>query len=509
MNSKYVDTKAVIQVIGSIYQNNSLLDNEKYKFNAEDFPTDFHKVMFGSIYNLHELGAENINVNTIEDYLEQRPKKLAIYKAYKGDQWLNEISKTISSATFDYYYNRLKKFTLLRMYDKIGVDVSSFYSPDTLDIKKKQKQEDWLDNTPIEDIADKINEKIERIKTLYVDNISDEIAQAGVGQYELLDQLMTTPNVGYPLYGKYINKIFRGARLGTFFLRSAPTNLGKTRTLIADACYIACDEIYDTETNQWISNGSAEPIMFITTEQKIDELQTMIWSFVSGVPEDHILENEYCEGELDRVRYAIEIVNRCPLYLKELPDFSLQDIEATIKLGIKKYNIRYVFFDYIHSSMKILSEVSGKANIKGLREDNVLFMISVRLKDIATQYGTFLFSATQLNGDYLETKSYDQNLLRGAKAIADKVDAGMIMLPVMEEDRKALEQFCTNNGYPMPTVKISVYKNRRGRYNHLFLWCTTDLGICRINPQFVTSYFYEPIEIEDLIIKIKDMPSAF
>ena len=136
-------------------------------------------------------------------------------------------------------------------------------------------------------------------------------------------------------------------------------------------------------------------------------------------------------------------------------------------------------------------------------------MISVRLKDIATQYAVFLLSATQLNGDYLETKSYDQNLLRGAKAIADKVDAGMIMLPVTEEDRKALEQFCTNNGYPIPTVKISVYKNRRGRYNHLFLWCTTDLGICRINPQFVTSYFYEPIEIEDLIIKIKDVPSAF
>ena len=509
MNSKYVDTKAVIQVIGSIYQNNSLLDNEKYKFNAEDFPTDFHKVMFGSIYNLHELGAENINVNTIEDYLEQRPKKLAIYKAYKGDQWLNEIEKTISVSTFDYYYTRLKKFTLLRMYNKIGVDISYLYSPDTLDIKKRQKQEDWLDNTPIEDIADKINEKIERIKALYVANISDEIGLAGDGQDELLDQLMATPNVGYPLYGRYINKIFRGARLGTFFLRSAPTNMGKTRAMIADTCFIGCDEIYDPETKKWIPNGSAEPTMFISTEQKRDEIQTMMWSFISGVPEDHILENEYYGDELDRVRYAIQILKRCPVYIKELPDFSLQDIEAVIKLGIKKYKIKYVMFDYIHSSMKILSEVSGKANIKGLREDNVLFMISVRLKDIAAQYSVFLLSSTQLNGDYIETKTYDQNLLRGAKAIADKVDAGMIILPVMDEDRKALEQFCNTNGYEMPTAKISIYKNRRGRYNHIFLWCTTDLGICRINPIFATSYFYEPIEIEDLVIKIKEAPSAF
>ena len=54
----------------------------------------------------------------------------------------------------------------------------------------------------------------------------------------------------------------------------------------------------------------------------------------------------------------------------------------------------------------------------------------------------------------------------------------------------------------MPTMKISIYKNRRGRYNHFFLWCKPDLGICRINVQFATSYFYEPIEMEDLIINV-------
>jgi hypothetical protein len=153
--------------------------------------------------------------------------------------------------------------------------------------------------------------------------------------------------------------------------------------------------------------------------------------------------------------------------------------------------------------MKILSEISSKAKVKGLREDNVLFMMSVRLKDIAKQYGIFLLSATQLNGDYVEAKTPDQNLLRGAKAIADKIDGGMIMLPVTDEDKEALKGFCSSNGFEMPNLKISVYKNRRGRYNHIFLWCNADMGICRINPTFVTSYLYEPIEMEDLVIKIR------
>ena len=51
--------------------------------------------------------------------------------------------------------------------------------------------------------------------------------------------------------------------------------------------------------------------------------------------------------------------------------------------------------------------------------------------------------------------------------------------------------------------KISIYKNRRGRYNHIFLWCDPDMGVCKINPIFVTNYMYEPIEIEDLIINVK------
>ena len=29
------------------------------------------------------------------------------------------------------------------------------------------------------------------------------------------------------------------------------------------------------------------------------------------------------------------------------------------------------------------------------------------------------------------------------------------------------------------------------------------MGVCKINPIFVTNYMYEPIEIEDLIINVK------
>ena len=125
------------------------------------------------------------------------------------------------------------------------------------------------------------------------------------------------------------------------------------------------------------------------------------------------MKSDYVEGEWERVVKAAEIIERSPLYIKILPDFSLQDIENTIKFGIRQEGVRYIFMDYIHSSMKILSEISSKAGVKGLREDNILFMISVRLKDLCNQYGVFIMSATQLNADYISAQQYDQNLLRG------------------------------------------------------------------------------------------------
>lgn len=868
MKSKYVDISSIVQVIGSIYNNPDLLEQkDKYFFNEEDFPEEFHKIVFGAMYNLYALGAKKIDLITIEDYLSQRPKKMAIYKANKGAEYLKQVSKSTQLAAFDYYYSRMKKMTLLRMYDNVGLDVSWIYDPDNImDIKKKQKQEEWLDNTPIEEIADIIDKKIIDIRLKYVDDAEEKASQAGKGILELLQRLKETPEVGYPLYGDLINEVTRGARFKKFYLRSAPQGAGKalpnstkiptpmgwkavgeikegdylfdglgnptkilktfpqgkkevwkitfddgrealcskdhlwsyctvgqrtesknnrkfytstveeinnrglfkgryknilvpmqkqvkynekkyyidpyvfgcligdgsfrynnqqkalcfssadeeilkyissltawkykknkannyswyfeynnsdngkthknvwveevlkdypelwnaksenkfipeeyllgsveqrlnllnglldtdgsidnkgtisyftiserlkdnvvelvrslglktsvsidahkdtnicyviriygnpeykiklfklkrkkdkiekwynedkikktnnfnpiikienlhyeeemtcflvdneehlflmndyivthnTRAMVADACFISCNEIYDLNENKWIENGTKEPTLFITTEQEIEEIQTLMIAFLSGVDEEHILKGYYEIGEWERVVHAAELIKQCPIYIQELHDFSLQDIENTLKRGIRDFGVKYLLLDYIHSSLKILSEISSKSKVQGLREDNILFLIGVKLKDLANQYCVFIESSTQLNGTWKTEKIPDQNMLRGAKSLGDKIDVGFILLNVTEEDLKCLEPLIAQ-GYPIPQKKISIYKNRRGRYSYFYLWCEANLGICRINPVFATSYQYDLINIENLKIEV-EKESAF
>ena len=509
MASKYIDTTAIMQVIGSVFKNPQILEyTDKYSIVDEDFADDFHKIAFGAIYKIYELGADKITLENISDFLASRPKSAAIFKQQKGEEWLLKVSETCLPEAFDYYYGRLKKFTLLRAYDAYGVDVSDIYDPDNiLDAKKKQVQEDLLDNSTLEQIADKIDNKIEMIRLKYVDDVGGEAIQAGDGIIELINNLKEHPEVGVPLYGPLINTVTRGARLKKFYLRSAPTGVGKSRTMIADACYIACNEIYD-ERFGWIHNGTKEPTLYIATEQEKSEIQTMMLAFLSGVNEEHILNGTYEADEEERVRKAAQILTESPLYIEELPDFSLKDIEDRIKKNIRDHDVKYVFHDYIHTSLKILEEITRRSGGVKLREDNILFMLSIRLKDICNQYGIFIMSATQLNGEYQSSETPDQNLLRGAKAIADKIDYGAILLPVKDEDLVKLDKILCTNVFEQPTIKMSVYKNRRGRYKGIYLWCKADLGSCRVEPMFCTTYDYEMKSIDDIKIVLEE-ESAF
>jgi len=860
--NQLLDIKSISQVLAGLIKNpNLVLRTDKYSFNQEDFGSDFYLYIYGAISNLKSMGAKTINLLDIDNYLSSRPN---IYKTYidkKGPEYLSDLVKSSDEDNFDYYYDRMKKMTLLRVYHKHGVDISWLYNPSDLDVKKKQLQEDWLDMTDITSIADEIDDKINKIRSELLVNASGKGVKAGENIFDLIHRLKETPEVGIPLYGNLINTITRGARLKKFYLRSAATGLGKalkngtlvatpdgfipiekltvgqpifgedgksyrvkgvfpqgekdvveikfsngakveccedhlwtyskaggaqytkdtktimeteniargttgtvgklrlpairplrytrkalpitpysmgvilsdavfrnngyhtylslydeeilekvnaalkevnatlsqihyketpdrmffnirqikrertsrfldiikdlgllknhsterfipeiykqssprdrwdllkgiidskggltsehngyiyttpsaqfakdikevadslglitriristkgylkedgtkdykpdgyydliirtnqflktvhdskrieerwkkpadysfvsileinkkdekaemtcisttnptelfildggivthnTRMSIADAAYIACDEIYSIELNKWIKNGVKEPALFISTEQEVEELQTMLLAFLSGVNEDNILNGRYTNDEEQRVMKAAQLLSEAPLFLEELPDFSLADIENTIRKHVIDNGVKYIFMDYIHTSLKILEEITKKTGGMRLREDNILFMLAIRLKDLCNQYGVFIMSATQLNGEWESKQDGNQNLLRGAKSIADKIDFGTIVLPVTETDLKNLASLLTNSAVPTPDLVHHIYKNRRGRYKSVKLWCKQDLGTCRVNPLFLTDNSYKLIPLENFNIEVED-----
>ena len=92
MASKYHDPTATMQVIGCVFNNPQLLDiTDKYSIIDEDFADSFHKVVFGAIYKLHELGANQVSLTNIADFLAD--KKDGVYLSTACPSFVEYINK--------------------------------------------------------------------------------------------------------------------------------------------------------------------------------------------------------------------------------------------------------------------------------------------------------------------------------------------------------------------------------------------------------------------------------
>lgn len=342
MAVKYYEPASAVQVIGGIYKKPELLDEQdKYNLVADDFQTPLHKLLFGTMFNLKAQGISEFDSFAIVSYLSDKPSLMKIFEENRGMDYLNELESKCNADNFDYYYNRVKKFTLMRSLYNIGFDMTTIYDPlELFDDKKIKAQNKWLDETSIEDITAIVDERIEEIKQEYLGNVYSEGQQLGSGALELIERFKQEPEYGIPLVGDLVNTVFRGARLKKAYLRSAASGFGKSRTMLGDACNFSVKEKY--ENGKWVENEFSEPTLFISTELEIEECQTMALAFISGVNESHILDGEYYAGEEERVIKAAHILAEAPLYIEFLPDFSIRDVESSIKKHIRKFGCKYV-----------------------------------------------------------------------------------------------------------------------------------------------------------------------
>lgn len=122
----------------------------------------------------------------------------------------------------------------------------------------------------------------------------------------------------------------------------------------------------------------------------------MALAFLTGYDEEDILLQRIPFSD-ERMSAAVQVLRKSPLYLEILPDYTIKDVENTIKRNIRVNHTKAVFFDYINSSLGLLSEVSGKTRGMAMREDIVLSLLSTRLKEIANDFDIFIMSATQTN----------------------------------------------------------------------------------------------------------------
>lgn len=487
-----VDKEIIIQVLCSLMQKPSYLsETDKYYLTPDDFSTIFEKYIFSAIFNLYKSGAEHITVVDIDVYFNDHAAAKAVFEKEKGIEFLQNGLDFVLPENFPFYYKKLKKFNCLRDLKKIGFDTSNLYSDNLLDDNSKKINERF-EELEISDIFDIVKRKFLKVETDYKKGDASEITKANKGLVNLKQKLKQHPEVGSPLQGMIFNTVCRGARKGKFYLRTASSGTGKTRAAVGDACYLSYPLRFNQTSWKWELCGSNEKTLFIATEQELEEVQTLILAYLTGLNEEKILNGQYSDEEDLVLSQAIEIMDTFSdnLLIVQLPNPNIEQIKATVRQSWIVNDIQNVFYDYIFSSPSLLNEFRDLR----IREDVALGMMSTALKDLAVEMKLFVMSSTQTNAKSEEAKGVkNESILRGARAIADKIDLGAIISRVTDEEVEVLRDVIENIGI-IPNQVMDIYKNRRGRFVNIRIWSFVDLGTCRKKDLFMTDGKFQSID---------------
>ena len=521
------DKMAYRQIIGCLMQN-PLLFLEYPDITPVDFDLKVARICFIIIKKLYEEGATVLTPIEVDQEIEKHENSAEIYKRDGGLDFLKTAYEMAELSNFKMYYTRLKKYSLLRRLKKDQYNISEFYidDKDIDDPLKAIQIQEHFDESSIEDILNAVEGKYNIIRNEFLNggHLNGDPAQ---GIFQLIDKLQKAPNIGPSLEGTIFSSACRGAREGCFYLKSSSTGCGKTRTSVFDACHLAYPIRWSHEKNCFIeevdNNGefrAPRKILFIVTEMDKEELQTIMLAYLSGVNETHILTGRYDWGELTRVKYAGQIIEKYSGYfiIEEISEPNLTNIEATIKKYVTIDNIKYCFFDYLHTTASMINQFAKN----NLGEHTILMMMANQLKQIAKDYNIFIFSATQVNVNAMaeDGEFKNETCIRGSKSVSDKCDMGYVMTRVNDKiwnmlvpqirlavNSGILDAEILNDPSNRPTHILDIYKMRRGRYKNVRIWTYLDLGNGHRKDLFMTTADNQPIrETMDLFVSAYEQP---
>lgn len=502
--------REIFQILGCLMKKPDLLREKKYKIVRKDFPNMFHKSIFASIHNLVMQDAKEIDEIAIDNYLSNYEEHYEIFQQNRGMQFLQIAKDKSSLSNFDYNYNQLKKFTLLRAYQEQGMSTTEIYDPTQVGIAQQERMQAEFDRMTVDDIIKHFKTVTLGIEEEFSTNDSTSVKKAGDGAMEVKNRFKEQPLMGLGLESKMLTTLARGALKKRFMISSSDTGTGKSRLSIGELCCLCANEKWDFEKECFVDNpnrkGNAG--LYIGSEMDLDEeVEPIFWAYISGVPTSKILDGDYEGNEEERVDRAIQILQESKIYLVDEPDFSIQSLERHIETHKIKYNINYVIFDYIQLTNELIAEAAAQKKGMNIREDQVLIGLSQQLKNFTAKYDIWLKTMTQVNASIDDYKNRDYQVIRGGKGMADKADIGLINMPPAPEELELIQPILKDMGgfVKKPNMIVTMYKGRGSKYpKGTKIWQHVDLGTVRTTDLFATDQYYNPIHVEKTHVKIDE-----
>lgn len=120
-------------LLAMLMNNPAILYNPRYKLSRKDFtPMLFHYYLFGCIENIACTGVEEIDANAITAFITSSEKYKEQYQVLKDNDYVDFIGQykeivANGDKTAEFYYNNVKKYSLVRDYKDKGFNIADIY----------------------------------------------------------------------------------------------------------------------------------------------------------------------------------------------------------------------------------------------------------------------------------------------------------------------------------------------------------------------------------------------
>lgn len=432
-----------ILLVGSFYKNPDLYVSwGQYIRSKYDFDDEATRFFYDCFELMYKTFAQSIDENKVNTFMSQDKDRLKQYKAFGSYKIITQWMSLADIDDFKNYFNTVKKYSLVREYQRNGYPVQK--------ILQHKNFNEWS----AQDIYKMIRAKADKINTVILANEESVVLNEGIDQ--TISKFLIKPQMGLQIPWDMLNEMFRGCRLGKVVFNGFLSNEGKTRNLMKLIAYITL-----------VKN---EKFLLLSNEMDEDDLRSALITTVvnnrefkelHGIdiikPEKEIVLGQYRD---DRGNFITRYVDNDGNFSESEEEYihrvskNSSEFRKIIEIGkwIDSKKDKQIFFkdvgnDYSDKTLEfeyrkhnIVHDVkyAGYDTLKGFGTDDwqSVKQTATKLKELMKDIKMFLWAVFQLTDDTVFTDVFQlsSNNIANAKQIKHIADMLILGKRIQKED---------------------------------------------------------------------------
>lgn len=478
--AKNHNIQSEVCIVGCFYKNPDLyVSYGKYVRSQYDFYDKVTKFLYDSFELMYTTFSQTFDENKVNIFMTQDKEKLSLYKKYGGWKTIKSWMDLADVNDFKNYFNILKKYSLLREYERCGYPIDKIMQYKNFELLTAN------------DIYRIIRTKADKINTVI--NAEEESIVLTDGNEKLITEHLIQPDMGLPLPWKILTDMFRGCRLKKVVFNGFLSNEGKTRNMMLLIAYIV---LIQKESFLLCSNEMDEQDLkdcLITTVVNNEYFQK-IHGVKINKPEKEIVLGIYKDDKGNILQRKVDenglYIETEDEYIKRVWNNSTEfrqvqkvarwiDDNTEGKLFFKDvgsdYSDKALEFEFRKHKMVYGVKYCGYDTLKGYLTDDwqTIKQTATRIKELMKELNMFCWAVFQLTDDttFTNIMQLSSNNIANCKNIKHIADMLMIGKKIDKSEYKKYQYYSTDDwGEPMlhdlneekQYFAIKVDKNRGG-----------------------------------------------